>query len=843
MRRVLTFVMALLLASSTFLGGCGGKGAQKKAQPDKPVNPFTLDYELTDESIAFFTQGETVEMAAIRQPLDSGLHALPGQNTQEFEKLRAAKVKQVRKDAKALVAACEKAQPSLASMRSGFTEFLDLCVEKEPGLKTFATSAMEHVALGGTRELLGIASYQSFSATSTGDDPYAKSFMQYLEIQQAVDLGGRHLQDGNDIATLGALLSEAAKSSKNSELVDAAKAFDKRMAGDYKAAAKALDGVTKKLATVDLGMRQLESADYLLSSEAMSWMKDEMVDLEKVVAELEPRDGLTEQDVLDIQTWFVEFKIWNDALAAQLEALDTGELVMVDPAEPGESLIAFGPEKAFAATDEYVPGQDYASATAVLSAPPGVTPAKLPSAWDTFTSGVSSAFGKLKTGAGVTLDTLDAGVANIERLGAGWYYGNDWKDIVDDMRRNSDQIGKNYQAGMSGSSVLKTANGYLEGVETGAGDAAGGAVTWGIEKTIGKGTVSDWAGWATNGLVKITTGMFTGLGKGIYKIADKGSSSADVATGIVEVGLSCIGGSKIFIKGSQIPGLLKGLGQGSKEGAKAVLNLVKTMGAQLDKKALSKEMAELLANNKLTQAQVQQLISNSIKLEAKQAFEQALRANRAAMVAKVRELLAAGKAASLTNFKETVKGSLEDLLSKSFNKSLQGWLDAGTTVIGANMKDYFDNLVGSQLDPYLTKIITAALAIPPDAVQLNGNWTGTMTVTKLETGDDGSTTGAQENAAEEGCDIDLNQLKGKPIPLSISLNLSAGGSGSVTMVINEQAMPGQATYSDGTIKINVSGKKITYVFSGAATFTETGLRMSGSFVAPGIFTGVWSAAK
>lgn len=843
MKRILTFMLAFVLATSSLLGGCGGGGKKtaEKAAPAKPVNPFTLDYEQTDATLDYFIANDTVELAAIRQPLYSGRAALPGQKTDEFEKLRAQAIKQARKDAGALADACWDAQPALATMRSDFTVFLNDCLEKEPKLKPFATTALAKLSEGGTRELLGHASYESFGATATAGDPYAKSFMQFLEIQQAVDLGGRYLQDGNDIAVLAALLSEAAASSGNADLVDAAEAFDKTMTKDYKAAAKALDKVTAKMAAVDFGLRKIESADYFLSVEAMKWMTAEMEKLDATMDEIEARDDLTAQDVADINTWYEQVKTWNEALGEQLASLDTEKLVMVDEEQPDEPLVSFAVERAYAADDPfaagYTPGQDYASATRVLAPGPGPKQSALGAAWGTFTKGVSSAFGKLKTGVGVTIDTLDAGTANIQRMGAGWYYGNSWKDICDDMRKNSDQIGKNYQAGTSGSSVIRTAGGYLDTVETGAGDAAGGAVEWGIQKTLGKGTVSSWTGWAVNGLVKTTAGMFTGLAKGIYKVADKQSSSADVATGLVEIGLSCIGGSKVIIKGSQVPGLLQGLGQGSKEGAKAVMNLIRSAGNAMDKKKLTKEMAELLANNKLTQAQIQKLVTNSIMVETKEALEAALAANRGAAMQKIRELLAAGKAASMTNFKETVKGSLEDLLQKSFKKSMQGWLDAGTTVIGANLKDYFDNLIGSKLDPYLTKVITDALAIPPDPVQMNGTWSGTMTVTKIEGAD------AQQNANAEGCEIPLQNLIGQALPLSITLSLSEGGSGSANVTVNGQTMAGQADYSGGSIDITVSGKKATYTFSGAAKFNESGMSMGGSFSASGIMSGTWSAAK
>jgi hypothetical protein len=46
----------------------------------------------------------------------------------------------------------------------------------------------------------------------------------------------------------------------------------------------------------------------------------------------------------------------------------------------------------------------------------------------------------------------------------------------------------------------------------------------------------------------MTVGMFTGLGKGIYKLANKESTAGTLIEGGLDVGLSLIGGSKTVLQ-------------------------------------------------------------------------------------------------------------------------------------------------------------------------------------------------------------------------------------------------------------------------------------------------------
>ncbi|MDZ4063185.1 MAG: hypothetical protein U1E22_00795, partial [Coriobacteriia bacterium] len=444
-------------------------------------------------------------------------------------------------------------------------------------------------------------------------------------------------------------------------------------------------------------------------------------------------------------------------------------------------------------------------------------------------SAVKSGFGKAKTVVGTGVDVINAGVYNISRVGTGIWYGNTGKDMADDIGRNTKDLVDNYKNGVSGADTFKTAGDYIEGVETGAGEATGGATRWTFEKIFGKGKISGAAGWAVGGLTKITTGMFTGMAKGIYKVANKKSSSADVAVGIVEIALGAIGGSKVILKGSQIPGLLKGAKEGVGAFSKTLTTLVGGAANAAERKQISQALADLLIKKGLTKAEAMNLISNSIKLEINQAVGQFIGASREAMIKKIRDLIAQGGAGFLSNAKETIKSSLADLLSKGFPKTMQGFLDAGTTVMGTTATDYLDNLVAAGLtDGLLTELITSALAVPPDPAQVNGTWNGSLVIVKVDIPES-----EQKTADEAGCEQLFKQLEGKRQAATFVFKLNDAGSGTVKMTASGSSGSGPATYSDGALKMTVTSQGTTYTMSGTIAFEKSGvMKMSGSWTAP-----------
>lgn len=841
MKRSLSVLLAILmLASSGLLTGCA---AIKDLIPGAgPKGPFTTDFEIDESNIDSFLFNDTIETAVTGGPFYAGAQPLPSQNTQEYDEARAAKLVEIKAEAEALVAAADAAKPAMAALRSEYTAFLEAVYKKEDGLKDIAIETLQTVVLLGTKGVLAEEQYHAIASQET-TQAYATAMRDQLAVTKAVELGGLYLEDANTVMGYAAVMVDGLSESTNAEVKAATADFDSKMEGLAADVIAALEPIVQHSANIQLGLNQVSSADYYFAIESMGWMMAEMEELAPLVEGLEPRgEELTAENVEQIKAFYAAFEEWNDSVLQHMASLDTSGMVEVASVPfPDFSL---GIEAAYAADGGYQPGANYNAGNQVLNQPaqaPAPQQGWLASGW----SAVKTGFGKAKTVVGVGVDAIGLGVRNITSVGAGIYYGNSTKDIVENIMANTKEMVDNYEKGVSGASTFTTANDYIEGVETGAGEAAGGAAEWGIEAILGKGKVSETAGWAVGGITKISVGMFTGMAKGIYKVANKNSSSADVALGFVEIGLGAIGGSKVIIKGSQLPNLLKGGAEGVKAFSNIATQLVAGAANSAQRAQIKKELAALLVKKGFSPDNAVRLIANSIKLEINASVGRLIAASRDLMVKRLRDLISKGGSAFLTNFKDTVKSSLQDLLKKGFAKSFQGVIDAGTTVMGETVKDYIDNLIAAGItDALLTGLITDALAIPPDPGQVAGKWNGSIVITDVDIPES-----EQKTAEDAQCAQMFKQLEGKSNPMTLDIQMDASGSGTVTMSGGSGGGSGSATYSDGAINMTITADGTTYTLSGTVSFVkEGGMSMSGTWTAPFqgsqiMMSGTFSATK
>jgi hypothetical protein len=837
-KRIVSIMLVVLLGFSAFAAGCGPK---KEAAP---ATPFTTDYQQDERTVESFVANDTLETAMCAGPLYPGSRMLPAQNTLEYDRARAAKVKALVADAVALGAACQAAQPAMSRLRADYVTYLDALQKADPESGEFAASTSQALVTNTLQQAVKQA--ELVALVNPGAKPnkaFTRSFMDYLAVVKSADLAGAYLADLDQITGFAAIA--LARYADNPKMADANAAFDAAMEQDSAAAAKALAPVAEKVAAVDDGLKRISSADHYFALEAVGYMDSEVAKLKPVVDGLKPRDGLTAQDVADIKALYEGYAWWAGELKRIVASEAATDLVQAEKPRTGYN--PFGVEAAYAA-EGYTPGADYGKAVAVLQEAPKPAASQ---GWASKGGGaIKSAFGAAKTGIGVAIDSAGAAVQGVTAVGAGWYYGNSTSEIIGHIKGAGQEVADNYNKGISGAKTIKVAGEYIEGVESGAGDAAGkavaGVLTWGANKAgvsaDTQKTISSWSNWAANGITKTTVGMFTGVAKGIYKVGSTGSSTADVVSGIIDIGLGAIGGSKIIIKASQVPGLTKGAYEGMKGLGQAMLNLGRSAATASERKGLEASLRAALTSKGLTKEAVDKLISDSIKLEIAEQTAKALAATRAQVLKNLRDLIASGGSKWWGDLKGTIASSWSDLVSKSFAKSGQGMLDAGTTVMGGTLTDYIENLVAAGItDAVLTDLVNQALAVAPDPEQIDGTYKGSMTVVKVDIPE------GQEKAAKEGnCAMIFKQLEGKKLPLT--LKISATG-GTVQMTGKSGGGSGSCEYSNGTITMKVSSEGSTITMTGKAKLRkEGGVEMSGTFVLPykGTpikMTGTWTASK
>lgn len=837
---MLSILLVVALAMPVLTTGCGPKAEQP------PAAPFTTEYDVAESNIDSFVANDTAETAMCGGPLYPGSRMLPSQNTAEFDKARAEKVAALSADAQALADACVAAQPAMAKVRADYTNYLDELKVADSSTDAFAGATLQVLVSNTLKQAIAQSAYEALAnPEAEPTKAFTRAFMDYLAIAKSVELAGLYLEDLNHIAGFSAVALQQQADNKKAKTANAT--LDAAMEQDFTAAATALEPVAEKLALVNDGLKRISSADHYFASEAVGYMESEVAKLKPVVDGLQVRDGVSEQDVKDIKTLYDGYAWWAGELKGIVASTNATDIVLAR--NPRRDFNPFGVDAAYAA-EGYSPGAEYGKAVAVLKETPEITPAGqegyLSKAW----GGVKNVFGKAKTGIGVVIDTAGVGVQTITAVGAGIWYGNSPKDTADIIGEAVKDATDSYNKGLSGSKTIKTAGEYIEGVEKGAGEAAGAAVggvlSWGAKK-VGAGkatqdTIASWSSWAAGGLTKISVGMFTGMAKGIYKVGDKGSSTADVVSGIIDIGLGAIGGSKILIKAGQIPGLTKGAYQGMKQLGQAMLNLGKTAANAAQRKELEAALRATLAAKGLAPAAVEKLISDSIKLEIAEQTAKALAATRGQIMKNLRDLIASGGKQWWTDLRGTISSSWADLVKKGFEKGGQGYLDAGTTVLGGTVADFVENLVAAGVtDAWLTDFVNQAIAIAPDAEQIDGTYKGSLLVTKVDVPE-----GSEKTAEDAKCMQIFKQLEGKKLPITLKIDATGGR---VEMIGKDGSSSGSCEYSGGNIKMRVANEGSTITLTGTAKLRkEGGIAMNGSFVLPYKGTpikmsGTWSATK
>ncbi|MFZ4579534.1 MAG: hypothetical protein ACOYOB_14170 [Myxococcota bacterium] len=833
--------------------GCGGRKTAKapgavetKGEGEAAAAPFTTNYRLTANNMLAFLENDTLETAMCGGPFYPGSRQLPGQNTAAYDTARAAKVTAILADTRALVQACRDAQPAMAKLRAGYTNYLDELREADEGSANFAGATLR-VLVGNTlKQAIAQAEYEALANPATPPGKaFTASFVAYLGLARAVALGALYLEDLNQIAGFSAICLQ--REAANPLATTANTAFDAAMERDFADAARALEPVAAGIAKVQDGLRRLASADHYFSREAVDYMQTEVARLQPVVAGLAVREGVTAQDVADTKQLFDGYVWWVGELrgivAASASATD---IVQVE--RPRTDFNPFGVSVAYA--DGYTPGKDYGKAVGALTDAPQVSPPTeegyLSKAW----GGVKSAFGKAKTGLGVVIDSAGVAVSTVTAVGTGIYYGNSIKDTADIIGGAVKEATDSYNKGLSGAKTFKTAGEYIESVEQGAGDAAGAAtgsvLSWGAKQagasSATQKSIASWSGWAANGLTKVTVGMVTGIAKGSYKVASKESSTGDVVAGIVEIGLSAIGSSKVLLKTSQIPGLVKGSYQGMKELGRSMLNLGRSAANAAERKELEASIRAALAARNLAPAAVDRLITDSLRLEVAEATAKALAETRGQIMTKLRDLIAAGGTQWWGDLKGTITSSWSDLVKKSFVRGGQGYLDVGTTAIGATVGEYIENLVANGVtNAWLSDFVNQAIAIAPDPGQVDGQYTGGLLVVNIDI-----PPGSEKTAEDAKCREAFLQLKGKTIPLNLKVDAT---NGTAAMTNDKGSATGTCSYSGGNLTVSVTNDGSTLTMTGVAKLRkEGGVGLSGSWRlpfkgSPILLTGTWTAAK
>ena len=136
---------------------------------------------------------------------------------------------------------------------------------------------------------------------------------------------------------------------------------------------------------------------------------------------------------------------------------------------------------------------------------------------------------------------------------------------------------------------------------------------------------------------------------------------------------------------------------------------------------------------------------------------------------------------------------------------------------------------------------TTGAAGVSDSSELNGTWSGTLTITEFDL-----PAGGAPGGAGQGCDLSmLEALKNMPLPMEMTITVDAGGtSGTAIMNIDASSLPGSGGTSEPqSFSFTISGNTLTFdlpategvsgTMTGTVSRLEQTLVINGSIVSEG----------
>lgn len=775
------------------------------------TDPFTFDYKLDANNVKFFTEGDDMATLLASSPFYSGAQPLPGQRTQEYDEARAKKVEQIIADSDKLAAAAVKLKPDAEKLRKAFSDYLTVCINNDPNTQSFVTAAGREMLRLYTLEAVIEAEYNSIDTSS--EDPFARTYMQYLKCTKAVKLAAAYLQDIDNMVILAAAGLDGMSGTKNAKIAEANAKLDDAMSGVDRMSGPISD-VMSGMRKVDYGFKQLATGDHYFARSAVKFMRDSMPELKAAAANMRPNQYMDAESVAITKEYLGKFDKLSADMQEYLDSVPESSLLPVEASAPVPNGVAFA---AHIPTDY---GKAYASVAQPAKDPGEQKPGWLSTGWNVIKKAVHGTQSVI----GVGVDVLGTSVKNITRVGAGIYYGNTSKEIWEDMQANSNQIIRNWKTNKSGASTMRTANQYINKIDDGAEYIASG----GTEKVVGKG----WTSWLMGKVARGVSGIFTGLGKGITLVGNRQATGSDYVIGTVEIGCAFIGGSKVIIRGSQLPGFAKGLAQGTWMSGKRMLNAVGRFFESFTE-------AELEAGIKQAMKLGMQTAGFNGRLAASKAVMAAIEASNAALRREMGALVDAAIKAGSANFTGTLRESMFDFVKAKFTNNIKGLATAIATAAGKNPKEFLDNVVGQWAEDALKDLVDEAMAEAPLPQELNGLWTGTSVFTSIDLPE-------IPKSGKEGCDLDIagasKALEGKPLGTTMRFAGSRTGSGTMTLQMSHGKEAGDPVnanyrYENGVMTISQGTK------GGHITLRGNAMRMTKGYAMRGTLTGTAGAGK
>ncbi len=553
-------LIACLSLIAMFISGCqsvpqtpGGDQAGPDGQSaSTPLKELTMDasYSWTPELAQQYIEQENVTQVSYSGPFYFGTFLGMDEYTKGYTKQRDERADQILKVVDQSVGYLNELDAKVREVRTIFDRyFLTIAV--------FAPSAKEELLqqIDQGNEY-AVYNYQKLVFLNSLKDELAKmeksaewGFLAYTKYYLTFNLTQSY-QD--ELAFLYGRLAGLEMISASYNL-EGYKTINDQLDQEMGQRSKDIEKLIQKLAYNGALLAHEEkllfTADHYYVQDVVTNMKAKLPELKKALADYQGGKEAIDQDVLAMLNEQIgEYEEFSKNLQAYLDSVPEEDLLK-EPEFKVSGLIPVA-RAGFMDTAAWFGGKIVDAGVAVKDTALDYGSAGVNMAWDgtkyVVNKGAEVAVAGTKVAGKVIGTALDAASAVAKTpmdVVNGVYYGNSAKQVLSTIGSNYVGIYNNFQAGTQGHQVYSDTVKILD-----ESDKVFAAGMEGMTKLVmGEGVTSKTVGFAA----KIVSGFFTGLGKDAMTALDPNTSTADTLVGLLGVGLSCIGGSGSFLKGSQ----------------------------------------------------------------------------------------------------------------------------------------------------------------------------------------------------------------------------------------------------------------------------------------------------
>lgn len=637
---------------------------------------FSFQYEIDESNMDFFVANDDFDIIVASNPYYSGEQNLPVGDMKELADLRRDKVNELVKLSEQLFLENENLHSELNKYRNSYLDLIMFVYLYGENTNTYTRDVTRQFLSKYIKTQIGTIAYQNADLMSDeSSDEFSKSFWNYQKTFLAFSLTDSLYEEfGNLLGNSAAMVTYAEKSA-DPDLLATAKSLEKEM--------ELLDGlnanfneINKLMKEIDFGFKQLEASDYYLARASAQFIKNQSATVDKMISDIKTSENFGEEDLTFVRDYAALFNDFSGEMDKALDDFGAENEILDVPEATDSDEVAWLPAAKAISMNDFFQKAKGALVDAVQNSYE-LTMQDMNLKWQA----IKGTYQAVQTGIGVGLDIANAATKSTFDSAVDVYYG-DTVGIFNRVKKNFSKVRENYEKGTSGAEVLITAEDYLNNVEATAQDIG----ETGAEQYFGKG----WTSWGFGQVGKLTAGFFTGFAKGVYKVSNKNSSGGTIADGMLDIGFSFIGGSKIIFKASQVfsgsKPTLKLLGENG-------LNFIRRTGAKLKDLNLKNLSQQLIAKGLDPHN-----VSNFLGMNKHKQLLQSL--NNAAKDIDKRfiDLVKEGGNTIFENITKGGQGAFQEFVKDFYNTSLVDIRDVLATIIGKTPKDYFDNLVGAALD-------------------------------------------------------------------------------------------------------------------------------------------------